>query len=348
MNEWDDEARNFYGSLRSWRHELVAFRSNGDGGWDRVWEGPITRIAASRSAFEVEAKDVMGYVYRRIMRQGYNDSYRVINGIQIGQHTVTERAAQIIMNSLAYDDPNVLAYLTPMYDNLDARQSRVVKDYTKTAWEEVDDLAAHAGLDYTTAGRRIILWDTHRPIGRLPEMRDGHFSEEIIVTEYGMSAANVFAVTNNNGLYGVATRGLDANGLPGPEGFIEQLASSYGENGVGGDTAKLSQAQINARSAGLRSQAQRNISGRWPVPVVVRVPDNSTLSPDLNITINQLIPGVWIPLRGSGGVREVAQWQKLDSMTVTEDGNGEKISVVMSPAPQAGEDPDEDAAVEDA
>ena len=95
-------------------------------------------------------------------------------------------------------------------------------------------------------------------------------------------------------------------------------------------------------------QADRNISGRWPQPIVVRVPDNTPLSAEVNLGINQLIPGVWVPLRSSGGVRELAQWQKLDKVTVSQSASeGERVSVVFSPAPNAGADPDADSAVEE-
>ena len=101
----------------------------------------------------------------------------------------------------------------------------------------------------------------------------------------------------------------------------------------------------------MRAQARRNIAGRWtaygPAPRVVRIPDNSTLVPNLPIGINQLVPGVWIPLRCDDGIQQLAQWQKLDSVTVVEDKDGEKVSVVMSPAPNDGQDPDADAAAED-
>lgn len=343
--EWDGDMRTFLGSLRTWMHEIVIFRESGNGDMERVFEGPITRIAATKGGVEIEAKDVMAYVYRRIMRQGYNDSYRIINGEQVGQHTVVERAQQIIMNAMAYDDPNILAYLAPLNHSTDARQSRVVKDFSKTAWEEVDDLAAHAGLDYVTSGRRILLWDTHQPIGRLPEMRDGDFSDPPVVTEYGMSMANVFAVTNNNGVWGIADK-LDEDDMPGPEGFIEQLASSYGESEGGANGASLTRKARTDLVRNLNAQARRNIAGRYPAPLVVRVPDNTQINPDLNIGINQLIPGVWIPLRIEETVRTVSQWQKLDSVQVTQDANGEKIAVVMSPAPNGGADPDLDEALE--
>ena len=210
-------------------------------------------------------------------------------------------------------------------------------------------MAAHAGIDYCASGRRIVLWDTHNPIGRLPEMRDGDFSDSLVVSEYGMSYSNYFAVTNNNGIWGAAyPGGVDRETLPGSTGWVEQLASSYGESEGPEAQQTLTKDGQKKLEKTFREQARRNISGRYPAPLVVRVPDNTTLSPDLNIGINQLVPGVWIPLRAERTVRKVAQWQKLDSVTVTQSAEGEKITVVMSPAPNAGQDPDADlAAVEE-
>jgi hypothetical protein len=289
---------------------------------ERVAEGPITRITDTPTGVHIEAGDVMRYVYRRLMRQGYNDSYRVLNNVQYGSMSVVHRARQIIMNALAPDDPNVLAHLTSFDFPDDARESRAVPDMAKTAWEEVDSLA-----------------DTHRPIGRLAEMRTQHFTDPPVVSEYGMLYANVFGVTNNNGLYGLASRFTDND--PGPTGLVEMLASAYGEEEGGGSVETMDSEAQGELERVLALQAERSISARYPIPLVVRVPDNSTLMPDTPVKINHLVPGVWIPLRAEGTVREIAQWQKLDAVTVTQDAaGGEKVTVTMSPAPNRGQDPD--------
>lgn len=351
ITEWDESSKSFLRGLRTWTNELVVFREVNNK-MTRVWEGPIIRISGNHEGLEIEAWDVMAYVYRRIMRQGYNDAYRVINGVQLGLKTVVHRAQQIVMNALAYDDPYILPYLTPLHFAGDATTSRVRPDYSRTAWEEVDDLAALAGLDYTASGRRLIMWDTHRPIGRLPEMRDGDFTKPPIITEYGMSAANYFAVTNGTGIWGAANRFSDQTDpelpLPGDEGFIEQLASAYGESEGAAVDQTLDKTAITKAQKAFEQQADRNISGRWPQPIVVRIPDNTPLSADVNLGINQLIPGVWVPLRSTGGVRELAQWQKLDEMTVSQTAaDGEKVTVVFSPAPNEGQDPDADEVAEE-
>lgn len=338
ITEYDKDCGDLLATLRSWRHEVVIYRND-----DRVWEGPITHLAYRPGEVTIGAKDPMAYVYRRILRQGYNDSNhnQTVGGVttQLGLKTVVERASLILQNALGYLDPNVLPYLTAVTTGEDARQSRIVPDFTKTAWEEIDDLAANAGLDYTTVGRRIILWDTHTHIGILPEMRDESFSDSPIVTEYGMNLANYYAVTDGQGAWGAAIPASkteqDWYDYYGP---LEQLASGYGDAAVTPDT--LSASEYAAHIEDLKQQARRNIDGRYPTPLVARVPDNSTIKPDAPIGINHLIPGVWIPLRVENIVRPFGQVQKLDSINVEQDGAGERVQVVMSPAPQAWADPD--------
>ena len=338
-NGYSADCGQLYGSVRTWMHELVIFR---DG--VRVWEGPITRIAYTQNSVEIEAKDVMAYAYRRIMRQGYNDSYRLVQKASgsipeqsTGVLSVVKRATMLLIQGLAPYDPNVLPYLTSIEYPDDAKQARIVADWSRTIWEEVDDLAATAGLDYTTVGRRILLWDTHRAIGRLPELRDGDFSDSPIVTEYGMQLATYFAVTNNAGVAGA----VEVPAKTYPYGPIEQLASSYSDSSAA-STEILTPAALAKAQETLIAQAGRNIAGRWPAPLIVRVPDNSTLSPKAGIGFQQLIPGVWLPLRSINTPRQVLQWQKLDSISVESTEKGETVNVVLSPAPNGGNDPDAD------
>lgn len=349
---WSGDCGELLKSMRSWMNEIVIYRDNGNG-QKRVWEGPITRITYSHDSVEIEAQDVWVYVYRRILRQGFNDAYRrvgwkygpggvvLVKGQEYGLTPVTRRSAQIVRNALAYDDPNVLAYLTIIEKADDARQSRVVPDYSTTAWQQIDDFAAKSGLDYTAIGRKMVLWDTHNPIGVLPEMRDNDFGTPPVVTEYGMQLANFYGVTNNSGVYGTAER--LTNGEPQYYGWIEMLSSAYGESDESGETITLTAAAKAALEEALAEQAERSIASRWPTPLVVRVPDNTTLNPEINIGINDLVPGVFIPVRASGTLREVTQMQKLDSMSVTQTQAGEVVTVTLSPAPRSrSENPDEE------
>jgi hypothetical protein len=140
----------------------------------------------------------------------------------------------------------------------------------------------------------------------------------------------------------------DHKGRPIPPhyGWIEQMVSAFGEQEGEKKVDLTEEAKVELEET-LRRQAERGIAARWPAPLVCRVPDNATIQPDVNIGFDQLVPGVWIPIRARGTLREVSQWQKLDMVTVEQSGTeGERIMVTMSPAPNSGQDPDADAQVE--
>lgn len=201
-------------------------------------------------------------------------------------------------------------------------------------------MAANAGLDYAVAGRRIILFDTHRPIGRMPMLRSPDFSQPPVVSEYGMSLATLYGVTDGSGVWGEVSRDDSATGP------VEFLVSAYGEHAATPRQVRSREARRKLRET-FNKQARRGIAARWPTPVAVRVPDNTTLLPHAPIPFEYLIPGVWIPLQADHVCRSVSQWQKLDQVTVIQSGDqAEQVQVVMSPAPDSGQDPDAVAAQE--
>lgn len=320
VSGWDVDCGNLLAKLQTWAYELVIYRDNGYSN-ERVWEGPITLITYEQDSVTLQAKDVMAYAYRRILKQKMSD---------VGlNRTVVQRAVQVMQNALAPDDPNVLAYMRPIISQNDRKQFRSTPAYSRTAFEEVDDMAANAGLDYTTVGRSIIIWGTKNTIGTLPEFRDEHLGTAPIVSEYGMSMANRYAVSDGAGIWGEATR-LDVSGNDPVYGLVEMLSSTWASDSEV-DSGTMTQEGIESLRESFRGFAERSIEDRYPPPVIVRVPDNTTLNPDTVISIQHLVPGVRIPLRSTGTLREVAADQKLDSVRVSEIGGKETVSVVMSP-----------------
>lgn len=324
VNDWDVDCGNLLASLQAWAYEVVIFRSNGYS-VERVWEGPITLLTYERDSVTIHAKDVMGYAYRRIIKQKMSDS-----GTGNGT-TVVNRAMRVLQNVFAPDDPNVLPYLTPLAQSDDAMQYRSTPAYSRTAFEEVDDMAANSGLDYTCAGRSILLWGTKHRIGTLPEFKDEDLGAPPIVSEYGMSMANRYVVSDGNGVWGEATR-LDVSGNDEIYGLVEMLSSSWASDSPD-DSGTYTQAGLATIVESFEGFAERSISDRYSPgsPVVVRVPDNTTLNPGTVISIQQLVPGVVVPLRSTGTLRSVVANQKLDSMQVIEQNGAEAISITMSP-----------------
>lgn len=191
-------------------------------------------------------------------------------------------------------------------------------------------MAANSGLDYGAYGRAILLWGTKRRIGTLPEFKNENFGSPPIVSVYGMSTANVYVVSDGNGIYGQATR-LDEFGKDETYGLVEMLSSSWASDSEP-EEGTYTQAGLDKVRASFAESAERSIASRYPPPVVVRVPDNTTLNPDTVVSIQQLLPGVVIPLRSTGTLRTVVANQKLDAVKVVQNrGASEVISITMSP-----------------
>lgn len=300
------------------RMELVIFR-----GKDRVWEGPISRMAWHQDRIEIEAKDVMHYAYRTIMRAAYSNAYPNIQ-------TTIQRSINILGGELARKEAltppiNVLPYLTAYTTLNDSKTSKKTIPYESTVYEDIDAMAWRAGLDYTVVGRRILLFDTHTVFYTTPAVTEADFLSEIVVTQYGMEGATHAAVVSSKGVVGTA-------GANDPfYGEWEILDSAYNEDGTDDPT-----------KAALDSQATRNLDGRNPVPLHVRVPDGSELNPNGTLTMQDLVPGARIPLRATLLTLKVSQMQKLNRLVVTESGaDGEKIAVTLFPASVNDEAPAE-------
>jgi hypothetical protein len=313
------------------RHELVIFR---DG--VRVWEGPITLLTHTRTTVTIRANDICHYLSRTIMRRAYDNRYAKKNSKVA---LVTTRMTNILLTELArkeaLDPPiNVLPYLTVRTNSKGAKTSRYTKKYQKNVWEEMDSLAWRAGLDYVAVGRRLILNDVHVPLGKTPVLSQKDFLDELVVSSYGMELATRSAVTDGDGHW-AAVGGVDPF-----YGEVELLHSLYDVSVRPADPAKPTKKELAALAKSMTSQAQRNMSGRYPTPVVVRIPDNSSLDPNTALTIDDLVPGVRVPLRVDLACLRLEQEQKLDKVTVKQDKNGESITITLSPSP--GETPWDD------
>jgi hypothetical protein len=304
--------------LEAGRHEILIMRNG-----VRVWEGPIVRITYSSSVVEIEARDVWHYVYRTILQSEYNNAYPATD-------FATERVRTILETELgrgweAVSPPvNIVPYLDVRTDVDTANTSRLTLPFEKTAWEEIDDMAARSGIDYTCIGRSLIVFDTNYVLGRTVALTDADFDGEIIVSQYGMNLCTFSAVTDGQGHWS-ATKVEDDYYGP-----WEMLETSYSVQ----DTIQCSvEGADDAAYGEMHEQTVRNLNNRYPSPVVVRVPDNSRLNPDTGLTINDLVPGVRIPLSATQTCKKLAQEQKLDKVTFTLENNDEVITVVMSPAP---------------
>ena len=311
------------------RHELVIWR-----GQDRVWEGPVTLISRHADTFQVEARDVIHYLYRTVMHNRHdNAAYWYPNNSdpdKVFRNNVTpvvDRAAAIITNELGrlketLDPPvNVVPYITKIRHtdiSKERKANRNTGPFTASVYDEMESMAQTGGLDYTAVGRRIILNDTRVPIGQTAVVTEADFIGEVVVTSYGMDGATRAYTTGDSGMYGVAG-GVDP--FYGEWEIVEQMFDE--------DT------EVPPTQNALDNAADFNLVGKNPPPTIVRLPENTLLNPNGSLSLRDLVPGVHIPLRASLFSIDLVQMQKLNSMKVTETGaDGEQITISLVPSPK--------------
>lgn len=328
-------------SLRTHRHELVIYR-----GAQRVWEGPLHRIGDNGRRVEIVAKDVLAYLFAQPLTQKWSSAYPNVQTVtgRIGeiiewelthgrtQHYFDEETDTWVPVSVpaweAIDPPvNIVDHLDIRHFPNEAETAAITYPYEMTVGEHLQGLARQQGIDFTAVGRRIVVWDVSRYLGRLQTMTEANFNANVVVSEYGADHAQAAYVIGDEGTWGQAINpeNLDYYGP------WTTIYTPYNENG----TAAPSQAALN-------SQAMRNLAGRSPAPIEVRIPDNSTIILSDAVGINDLVPGVQIPLLATLNARSMDQMQKIDHVTVTEaGGQAETIQVTLTPATRPDFDPEE-------
>jgi hypothetical protein len=296
------------------RHEIAIFRNG-----VRVWDGPVTLTTEQGREITIDARDVAHYCGRTIMRSAYNNRH---------PHTTqaVKRLRDIIKHELARKESlnpgiNVLKYLDVRILPNSAKTTRSTKKYEHYVLDEMEEMAWRGGIDYTVVGRKLLIFDTDDNIGEGPQITENDFIGDIAITTYGMELATYSAVNDGLGHWG-------AHGGTDPYyGQIELLHSAYDS---GGDDAAAQAISVKE----LTKQAKRNMSGRFPTPVILRVPQNSSLTPDAATRLMDfLVPGVRFPVRASNTYRQMEQVQKLDRVVFEETENGEVINITLSPAP---------------
>lgn len=323
----------FINSVQARRHEVVIYR-----GTNRAWEGPIVDVKWYANRVVLFAHDVGEYVRHTPLTKDWPNS----DGG--GPVYMTERIEEILTYELttAYDmQTNAGTITVPRWENLDppanvlpfldirpstgpqgilTRSSTLA--FEMMAGEHLQNLA-EGGLDYTAVGRSILIWDSAQSIGRTRTITEADFYGELEVIAAGSEHAAIAHVSaQRDEDADTADAGVGNAGEADPFfGVWTRLVSLASEEG--NDTP--SQLELN-------SQARRQLVGRNPVPTEIVVPQGAGLRLSHDLTLDDLVPGVIMPVRATLNLRPVAQDQRLDKVTVRETPEGETIQVDLSPA----------------
>lgn len=290
-----------YGKLGTWGHEIVVFR---DG--VRTWEGPITNIKWRRGGVSLYAQDPLAWTKKRATSA---------KGVLVPDYVEKqgwEMVGESMGASLPDHDPNVVPYAQRLAANTGPVVTRDVKLAGGMYYDQWLELAK-SGLMFTFVGRRLLVWHSAHVMGRTANLLPDHLSGEIEVEEDGMQVGVRVLYANDDEVVGSA----------GPPDSADPF---YGLNDL-----LVSSDAPDAPT--LSAMAETHREAHYPAPLAVNVPQGSVLSCDTPISMEELVAGTVVPVKVEGGIcRPVLATQQLQSVTVTDGPEGEKVAITVTPA----------------
>lgn len=277
--------------LRPWRHELSISR-------DAVeqWCGPLVVQPNCVSGVTIKAQDMLGWASVRAIHNDHDWSMSDIGAVQA--------AVALIEDGYAPDDPNVLQYLTSFGTGVLGGRSYVAN--SKYVLDALKDLA-QGTLDFTTIGRRIIVMEKGWSLGRTPLLTCDHFQGDLCTTADGQAFVSR-GIVNGTGVTGTA------GGLDPYYGLVERIVDN---SAIGRQTT------ADQTASGLLSGGD--------VPLLVQPPQGSGMSPDTPVCLENLVPGVTVPVSIDCTCRSATQDMRLTQLKVSVSAGGETIAPLLSP-----------------
>lgn len=279
-------------SLRTWGHQIRVSR---DG--TLVWEGPIVHLDYGRDELVIDARDVTVWLARRVVK--------TILDFREGADLSTIAKA-LIEHGFQRDDPNVLAYLQTELSGIRGERYYGTGE-PKYILDELNELG-RTGIDYTTVGRRISVFPELTKQS-LPTLRQDDFMDELRVAEDGLAAAT-YAQVRGSGVVGTYGGTSDFYGL---------LERATTEDNI-----------LDEATAIVRAQAI--VEAGNPVPLYITTPGQSRLACTAPVAINDLVPGVLVPLVLDVGevCRPVSTMMRLISVDVQVSAGEESVNVELA------------------
>jgi hypothetical protein len=318
-----DEQSDVLNAISPRRHEIVIFRGD-----DRVWEGPIVNTASTSARFVIKANDVLEYIDFTALSKAWptRDDYKMVDRIREmfeyelkTPYTVTTGAGTVTVPRWETVDPpaNVSPYLLIAQNGTTITTSETLA-FEMTLGEHLGNLGRSVGVNFTTVGRSIVVWDGSLSKTRTMTEADVNGDFEVIRDGGGFfNVSHVIAQSQEEDeppVLGHATNELSFYGPWETIVTVEDEASASEDSDASAPT-----------SAALNTQARRALSGKYPVPIILAVGDDGSLTLSDSLTINDLVAGINVPVLAQRNVTPVAQMQRLSQLTVTETSMGETI-----------------------
>lgn len=274
------------GNVRSWRHQLNIFRVTETGSF-LMWSGPIVNIDWSEGSVAIDAVDIIGLLDRRVPHQDF----------LFDNTDLVDIAAALIQDGFAPDDPGHTTTIIGQSGVTGGREYPI--DIGQTA-DHLRDLS-DTGIDFTAVGTNILILPDGfcDVVGRLS---DDDLPDGLTVSEDGASLATRVIVAGTEEDSPVGTAG----GVNSYYGLLEKYTE---------------QQNITTQDAADQAAASR-LASSLAVPVFIDT-KNVTLSPNANLSVENLVPGWCLDVTSDSTCRTITQRLKITGLRVEEDGGSQ-------------------------
>lgn len=285
-------------ALEPWMHKMSVYRQDGD---VLVWHGIVRQVRATRRQLVVTAFDGAVYFGKR----------RVAQPRKYLNRDASQVARDVIQDALGADDPLEVASTLVAGESW-LWQTIEVPVATKMVSDIIGDLA-DSGLAWTVSAGRMIL-------GPLPaehttlQFTDNHWTAEIEVIKEGADCLTDVMVV------GKGVRGYFADG----DSVVGRLQTVDKQDGA-------------VREDECIAAARRIVEEFKYPPRTISLPSDARLSPSAPVDINELIPGIHIPVSSNQTGIVVGSTLALESVKVKADQSGEQVSVTLMEIPSSSD-----------
>lgn len=322
--KWDSKGKLIQSGVWPWSHEILIYR---DG--EPVWMGPIFSFdetvnpSETTDFIQINARDYLAWIDRRVIHQ----TLQFGGTTSTAQHDLVKIARAIVLDAFAPDNLGFREEDVPIYPDSGRRGFRTTRAHEARSGDELREVA-RGGIDFTCIGRRVHIKGVRRdPNVGTPELRNRDFQAGTEIRIVGAEAATKgYAVgqppvdpeqAGAAAPIGVAIApGVPPSGIDPFFGLIEALTNS-------GETTS---------EEFLQWMATELVDENMPPPRTLSVPAGSTLSPDANVSVHELIPSRHFKLTIKGTCSTLSQYMRLSHMEATwEPNTPERIGVTFIP-----------------
>lgn len=311
------------GRIEPWVHELSLYRDR-----ELVWQGPVVRPRFSRDSITIEAQDVFAWLDKLV--NTYPVRYVTAGADALGRRRgpITYIAYNHLRLNLTDpalsvppDYPQILPYLVRRDAGLPTISVEKDGSDNATAWTaylgNIFREWTKRGLTWTTVGRTLLLRGRPDSSARAVALLTlDHIAGDVEVIKDGTQAATYSFATSQQGQDISDGRTLGTGQIGTPYGRLDTLVSLQEED---------------ATDADLRQAALTGLSGRYPAPTVISVPDQAQLTADAPVTIRQLVPGERLDVLADSMCVPIAQGFVLSDVDVTWQDGSEKVGIALIP-----------------